>query len=203
MHLRDAAIVSAVLLVALFFLLQPGKQEGIDAFPEQDNAGEKMDVVILETTEGKITVELMRERAPETVENFVSYVKSGHYDGTIFHRVIKDFMIQGGGFTAEGAQKPVKAPIKLESNNGLKNIRGTIAMARTNDPDSATSQFFINVADNEFLNYAPGNPGYAVFGEVIEGMDTVDKIRSLETETRGYMRDWPKKDIVILKAYIK
>lgn len=162
-----------------------------------------MDIVVFETTEGNITVELNRAKAPVTVDNFISYVNAGHYDGTIFHRVIADFMIQGGGYTADGGEKPVKAPIKLESQNGLKNVRGSLAMARTNDPDSATSQFFINLVDNDFLDFKSGNPGYAVFAKVTEGMAVVDKIRSAPTARRGYHDDWPKKDIVIKRAYMK
>ena len=161
------------------------------------------EIVVLETSKGNIEVELDREKAPATVENFVGYVKGGFYDGTIFHRVISDFMIQGGGFTPDGGQKQTKAQIKLESKNGLKNVVGTIAMARTNDPDSATSQFFINVKDNGMLDYAPGNQGYAVFGKVVSGMDVVNKIRVVKTATRDRMGDWPVEDVIIRKAYIK
>ncbi|MFH1221681.1 MAG: peptidylprolyl isomerase [Candidatus Micrarchaeota archaeon] len=160
------------------------------------------ETVVLETSMGNIEIELNRAKAPVTVENFVTYVKAGQYDGTVFHRVIKGFMIQGGGF-AGGKEKPVQAPIKLESNNGLKNTAGTVAMARTNDPNSATSQFFINVADNSFLDYTPSNPGYAVFGKVTSGMDVVKKIEAVQTASRGNYDDWPVQDVVIQKAYMK
>ncbi|MFH0863235.1 MAG: peptidylprolyl isomerase [Candidatus Altiarchaeota archaeon] len=159
-------------------------------------------IAVFETTLGKFEVELDADKAPVTVENFRSYVKSGHYDGTVFHRVIPTYMIQGGGFTKEGVQKSVRLPIKLESNNSLKNTAGTIAMARTNAPDSATSQFFINVKDNPFLDYSPGNPGYAVFGRVISGMEVVETIRALNTSSRGQFANWPVEDVVIVKAYL-
>ena len=140
-------------------------------------------VVIMKTSMGTIKVELYPDKAPITVKNFLSYVNEKFYDNTVFHRVIKNFMVQGGGFTSTDPikQKKVKDPIKIESDNGLKNDKGTIAMARTNDPNSATSQFFINVVDNAFLNFSPGNPGYTVFGRVIEGMDVVDRIREVKT----------------------
>jgi len=137
-------------------------------------------VVELDTTDGVIKIELFPEAAPKTVANFLDYVKSGHYVGTQFHRVIDGFMIQGGGFTTDFKQKPTKAPIPIESESsskaGLTNVPGSIAMARTGEPNSATSQFFINVADNQRLNYTPGNPGYTVFGKVVGGMDVVTKI---------------------------
>jgi len=139
--------------------------------------------VKLVTTMGDIVIELDAAKAPKTVDNFVQYVKAGHYDGTIFHRVIGNFMIQGGGMTADMKQKPTRPPIPLESKNGLVNVRGSVAMARTNDPDSASAQFFINVKDNAFLDAAnarDGN-GYAVFGKVISGMDVVDKIKAVPT----------------------
>ncbi|MBU2589484.1 MAG: peptidyl-prolyl cis-trans isomerase [Nanoarchaeota archaeon] len=160
------------------------------------------EVVVLETSKGIIEVELDREHAPITVENFLSYVNEGFFEGTIFHRVISGFMIQGGGFLPDGSQKETKAPIKLESNNELKNVVGTIAMARTMIPDSATSQFFINTVDNDFLNYAPGNDGYAVFGKVIVGMDVVKAIEAVETSSNGANQDWPVEDVVIEKAYL-
>lgn len=165
-----------------------------------DNSKE---IAVLETNMGIIEIELDRADAPKTVGNFVSYVNSGFYDGTVFHRVIPGFMIQGGGFTPDGTQKKANAPVPLESANWLKNNAGTVAMARTNDPDSATSQFFINVADNAFLDYAPGNPGYAVFGKVVSGMDTVHKIEKVRTSSRSSYDDWPVQDVVIEKAYMK
>ena len=157
--------------------------------------------VKLTTSMGPITIELNREKAPNTVENFVKYVQAGHYSGTIFHRVIGTFMIQGGGFTRDMQQKPTNAPIKLESKNGLKNEPYTIAMARTSNPDSATSQFFINVVDNAMLNYADDmKPGYAVFGKVTAGQDTVDKIKTVQTTTMGMHQNVPASPVVIEKA---
>ena len=154
-------------------------------------------VVLIETSHGDIEVELYAQEAPVTVENFLDYVDSGFFEGTIFHRVIPDFMIQGGGFTVEGVQKPTNPPIVLESDNGLTNNRGTLAMARTSVPNSATAQFFINHADNDFLNYAPNNPGYAVFGRVISGMEVVDSIAQVETASNPPHQDWPVDDVVI------
>jgi len=157
--------------------------------------------VKLTTSMGPIVIQLDKEKAPISTENFVKYVESGHYNGTIFHRVINGFMVQGGGFTKEMQQKPTGAPIKNESTNGLKNDNYTVAMARTNVRDSATSQFFINVKDNAFLNYAgEGNPGYAVFGKVVEGTDTVDKIKVVQTGNQRGMGDVPNTPVVIEKA---
>ena len=159
--------------------------------------------VKLSTSLGDIVLELNTEKAPKTVENFLQYVKDGHYDGLVFHRVIPGFMIQGGGFSADMQQKATRTPIVLEATNGLKNERGTIAMARTNVPDSATSQFFINVVDNAMLNATgPGN-GYAVFGKVTAGMDVVDKIRAVPTGSRGMHRDVPTTPVTILKASLE
>jgi len=152
----------------------------------------------LNTSEGYIELALDKEKAPISVENFVTYVEEGHYDGTIFHRVIKNFMIQGGGFDASMNRKPTRAAIKNEAKNGLKNKRGTVAMARTASVDSATSQFFINVKDNGFLDHGVRDYGYAVFGEVVKGMDVVDKI----AETRVGRRDQPANDIVINSAVV-
>lgn len=156
--------------------------------------------VRLVTSKGTIVVELDREKAPITVSNFLRYVEDGFYDGTIFHRVVPDFVIQGGGFTPDLTRKDTRPPIINESNNGLSNLRGTIAMARTNDPDSATSQFYINLVDNTSLDYAPDRPGYAVFGRVIEGMDVVDAIAAVETTTRNGFNDVPVENIVIERA---
>ncbi|MBD3389755.1 peptidyl-prolyl cis-trans isomerase [Candidatus Micrarchaeota archaeon] len=172
-----------------------------EALPAE--ADSNKEIAVIETSKGTIEVELDRENAPETVENFVSYADEGFYDGTVFHRVIKGFMIQGGGFSQNGTQKETHTPISLESDNGLMNLRGTIAMARTMDPDSATSQFFINTADNPFLDYSPGNDGYAVFGKVISGMSVVDSIASMETANRGTHGDWPVEDVLINRVYIK
>ncbi|MET0218215.1 MAG: peptidylprolyl isomerase [Burkholderiales bacterium] len=162
-----------------------------------------MSKVKLTTNHGAITIELDAAKAPATVENFLAYVRSGTYENTIFHRVIDGFMIQGGGFEPGMRQKPTQAPIKNEAQNGLKNDRYTIAMARTSDPHSATAQFFINVKDNAFLNHTAPNSqgwGYCVFGKVTEGMDVVDKIKGLKTGTRGMHQDVPAEDVVIQKA---
>lgn len=159
----------------------------------------------LQTSMGLITLELDSAKAPKTVENFVAYVKSGHYDGTIFHRVMDNFMIQGGGFTVKMVQKPTREAIRNEADNGLKNLKYTIAMARTNDPHSATAQFFINVADNDFLNFtAPSGSGwgYAVFGKVVAGTDVVDKIRKVKTGNNGFHQNVPLEPIAITKAEI-
>jgi peptidyl-prolyl cis-trans isomerase B (cyclophilin B) len=163
-------------------------------------------VVILDTSMGKITLELDAAKAPKTVDNFLAYVASGHYNGTIFHRVIADFMIQGGGFTPQMVQKPTKPPIVNEADNGLLNARGTIAMARTSDPHSATAQFFINLKDNAFLNHTGKNPrgwGYAVFGRVKEGMDVVDAIARVKTGAKGMHRDVPLEEVLIKSATVK
>ena len=158
--------------------------------------------VILETSLGNITVELFESKAPVTVKNFLSYVESGHYDGTVFHRVIPTFMIQGGGFTPEMKQKNTKEPIVNESKNGLSNNEGTLAMARTSVPNSATSQFFINVKDNDFLDKAKSRDGvgYCVFGKVVKGMDVVEKIRVVKTDRNGPHSDVPIDPIVIKSA---
>jgi len=164
-----------------------------------------MSQVKFPTSLGAFTLQLDAEKAPKTVENFLAYVAAGHYDNTIFHRVIKGFMIQGGGFEPGMKQKECRAPIDNEAANGLKNKRGTIAMARTGDPHSATAQFFINVVDNDFLDFkAPSGQGwgYCVFGEVTEGMDVVDKIRAVATGNKGFHQDVPKEDVVIEKAEI-
>ena len=157
--------------------------------------------VKLTTSMGPIVIELNKDKAPNTVENFVKYVQSGHYNGTIFHRVIGTFMIQGGGFTKDMQQKPTQPPIKIESSNGLGNDTYTVAMARTSDPNSATSQFFINVKNNEQLNYADAmNPGYAVFGKVASGKETVDKIKAVATGSSGMHQNVPTTPVVIEKA---
>jgi len=156
--------------------------------------------VVLETTLGRIKIALDRDKAPQSVDNFLEYVRSGHYDGTIFHRVIPGFMVQGGGFDTSMKQKATRPPIKNEASNGLHNRRGTLAMARTNDPDSATSQFFINVKDNPALDYGPRNAGYAVFAEVVDGMGVVDRIVAVPTTTRPPHADVPVTPILIKSA---
>ncbi|WP_296243710.1 peptidylprolyl isomerase [Psychrobacter sp. UBA6766] len=162
-------------------------------------------VVELDTNMGAIVIELNEEKAPKTVENFLNYVKSGHYDGTIFHRIIDGFMIQGGGMDADMNEKATNAPIENEADNGLKNDKGTIAMARTQDPHSATSQFFINVKDNDFLNHSGKNMqgwGYTVFGKVTSGMDVIDKMRGVPTGRFGMHADVPKEPVIINSATI-
>jgi cyclophilin family peptidyl-prolyl cis-trans isomerase len=165
-------------------------------------AGAAAPQVELKTTMGTIVLELDADRAPETVKNFQQYVQSGHYNGTVFHRVIPGFMIQGGGFTADLGHKPTREPIKNEANNGLKNAVGTIAMARTSDPHSATSQFFINVVDNPALDYREGNFGYAVFGKVVSGMDVVQSIATVQTAARPPHQNVPVKPVVIESARV-
>ena len=163
-------------------------------------------MVTLHTTLGDIRLELDAEKAPATVENFLAYARDGFYNGTIFHRVIDNFMIQGGGMTPDMEQKETRAPIANEANNGLGNATGTIAMARTNDPHSATAQFFINVSDNDFLNHrAPSGQGwgYAVFGKVVDGMDVVTKIKSVKTGTQGFHQDVPNDPIVIERVSVE
>ncbi len=169
-------------------------------------AAEQAPRVRLETTMGNIVLELDRQRAPTTVDNFLAYVNDGFYDGTIFHRVIDGFMIQGSGYTADFSRKETRPSIKNEADNGLKNVRGSIAMARTSDPHSASAQFFINVADNTMLDHTAPNGrgwGYAVYGRVAEGMDVVDKIRTQTTGVQAGFRDVPKKTITITRAVVE
>jgi peptidyl-prolyl cis-trans isomerase B (cyclophilin B) len=161
--------------------------------------------VLLKTNKGDITLTLDAAKAPKTVANFLAYVKSGHYDDTIFHRVIDNFMIQGGGMAPGMKQKPTQAEIENEANNGLKNVNGSVAMARTNEPHSASSQFFINVNDNDFLNHTAPTAqgwGYAVFGAVSDGMDVVNAIRKVKTGSSGFHQDVPTEDVVIEKATV-
>ena len=183
LYLISIPIVFVILLAIIFF---PSDSEN---------------KVKIETSKGDIIVELNEKVAPITVENFKQYIEENFYDGTVFHRVISGFMIQGGGFETTGRQKQTYDPIKLESNNGLSNERYTIAMARTPVPNSATSQFFINTKDNTFLDYNPTNPGYAVFGKVIKGFDVVDEIEKAQTTTKyGAMENWPLEEIIIEKV---
>lgn len=168
---------------------------------KSDDKGTNAVKVKLTTSLGAITLELNKEKAPISTENFVKYVESGHYNGTIFHRVINNFMIQGGGFDKNKQQKPTNPQIKNEATNGLKNDNYTVAMARTGVVDSATSQFFINVKDNDFLNHAgPSNYGYAVFGKVVEGMDIVDKMKAVPVARTGLSEAQPLEDVVLVKA---
>ena len=161
--------------------------------------------VKLSTTLGDVTLELDREKAPKTVDNFLQYVRAGHYNGTIFHRVIDGFMIQGGGYKTDMSEKTTRAPIALESRSGLSNLRGTVAMARTGVPDSATAQFFINVNDNTMLDQAQSRDGhgYAVFGKVVEGMDVVDKIKASAVKPRGMHQHMPETPVILNKATVE
>lgn len=184
------------------FLFMPWLATAQQAEPTESNPFEKeLPTVIIHTSKGDIKVELYEDQAPITVENFLAYARKGHYDGTIFHRVIPGFMIQGGGFTPDHQPRPNEPPIENEADNGLANKRGTLAMARTNEPHSATSQFFINVTDNAALDHRGKQSGrtwgYAVFGQVTEGIEVVDEIRFVETETRGPHQDVPIEPIVI------
>jgi cyclophilin family peptidyl-prolyl cis-trans isomerase len=166
----------------------------------------KNPIVVISTSMGDIEAELYADKAPESVKNFLAYAQSGQYDGTVFHRVIKGFMIQGGGMTPDMNQKPTKAPIKNEADNGLKNTNGTLAMARTSVVDSATSQFFINVKDNAFLDHKSKTPqgyGYAVFGKVISGMDVVQKIENVSTGNKGMHQDVPVEPVLIKSVTVK
>ena len=185
---RNSTVALASIALAAMFTVAPAQAQ--DA-PK----------VKLATSMGDIVVQLDAAKAPKTVENILAYVNSKHYDGTVFHRVIDGFMVQGGGFTPDMQQKPTKAPIPLEANNGLKNDTYTIAMARTGNPNSATSQFFINVVNNEMLNAPkPDGYGYTVFGKVIKGMDVVDKIRAVATGNRGMHQNVPTTAVTILSA---
>lgn len=187
------ACLACLILVGLFAVSTTGSA----AAGEQNNPQ-----VVLETNMGNITLELDRAKAPISVENFLKYVDSGHFNGTIFHRVIPGFMIQGGGFTEANQEKKTEKPIKNEGGNGLKNARGTVAMARTSQPDSATAQFFINLVDNSFLDreHSADRVGYAVFGKVVEGMDVVDAMAKVPTSRNQVSEGYPSKPIVIKSA---
>lgn len=177
----------------------------LNSFTAYAEGGNALPKVKLSTSHGDIVIELDADKAPNTVANFLSYVESGFYNGTVFHRVIKDFMVQGGGFDENFEQKTVQDPIENEANNGLTNVRGSLAMARTGDPHSATAQFFINTVDNEFLNFRGESGaawGYAVFAHVVEGMDVVDEIRTLSTGSRGHHQDVPDENVVIQSATV-
>ena len=203
-----------VILLSVMFALVFGCSKEKVSVLEEDNTTknaieetEQMDIgdkrVKLATSMGDIVIELNEDAAPVTVKNFLRYTEERFYNGTIFHRVMPNFMIQGGGFSADMIQKPTHEPIINEANNGLKNDKGTIAMARTNNPNSATCQFFINHTDNDSLNYGgPNKPGYAVFGKVVEGMDVVDKIASVQTANKGRSADVPVEAIVIESAEV-
>lgn len=203
-------ILSGIMLLLLFGCASqeagsgfpvPGSQQAENSTVRPSSGNP---VVVLETSRGNIEIELYPEQAPVTADNFLMYVNEHFYDGTCFHRVMDGFMIQGGGFTPQGVERYARGPIVLESRNGLHNGIGYVAMARTGDPDSATSQFFINVADNAMLDYSgPDNPGYAVFGKVASGMDVVNTIKSVPVSNRGFYENWPVEDVVIIRAYVK
>ena len=202
-------ILFGTILAAIF--LAAGCEQGanLEVKPEKKAISGELKImssetkkVKLVTSKGDIVIELDEKLAPVTTANFVGYVEEGFFDGTIFHRVIPNFMIQGGGFTEDMQQKKTHEMIVNEASNGLKNDKGTIAMARTNNPNSATSQFFINHKDNDFLNYTEGNPGYAVFGKVVEGMDVVDAIAAVETTRKGPHSDVPAEVVEIKSAEV-
>ena len=194
-----------MLSMKLLVLAAGGLLCAMSALGGAADEAKKNPVVVLETSQGTIRIELYPDKAPITVKNFLDYVNAGHYDGTIFHRVIPGFMVQGGGMTADMKEKKSREPIKNEAGNGLKNERGTLAMARTSVVDSATAQFFINVANNDFLNHRTESAqgyGYAVFGKVTEGMDVVDKIVKVPTRTVGFHENVPSEPVVITKASV-
>ncbi len=197
MKVRKELAIGVIAVIAISFIIVFKPMINV-----QDENNMKQ-IVILETSKGNIEIQVDAVNAPVTTTNFLRYVNEGFYDGTIFHRVIPGFMAQGGGFLPDGTEKQTHEAIKLESKNGLKNERGTIAMARTSVADSATSQFFINAVDNYFLDYSSGNDGYAVFGNVTTGIEVVDSIMTVKTGNKGYSSDWPVQDVVIKKAYVK
>jgi len=199
-HFFRSIRIFAILLLAagpIIFSACETSQKGNEKDEQKTSSKGVNPVVLISTNQGDIKIKLDREKAPISVENFLAYTNEGFYDGVIFHRVIPNFMIQTGGLTEDMKQKPTKSPIKNEADNGLPNKRGSVAMARTSDVNSATSQFFINVNDNDFLNNGERDFGYAVFGEVVEGMDTVDKIAAVETGSVSYFRDVPKEPVII------
>lgn len=202
--MRILTLILAFGLSTLAWGQADGTQAEINT--QEDTEAQDYPQLILHTSEGAITVELFEDKAPESVANFIQYAEDGHYDGTLFHRVIPDFMIQGGGFDADFNQKPTREPIGNEADNGLTNDRGTLAMARTNDAHSATSQFFINVTDNDFLNHRSKHSGqtwgYAVFGQVVDGMDVVDTIRQVPTGRRGMHANAPREPVFIERVEI-
>ncbi|MBD3337314.1 MAG: peptidyl-prolyl cis-trans isomerase [Candidatus Eisenbacteria bacterium] len=206
--IRRIAILTISLVAAAVMLAPagvPAQEEAVAVAEEGASKEAAANKVLFKTTKGDLVIELYPDEAPLTVDNFLRYVREGFYDGTIFHRVIPGFVIQGGGFTSEMNKKSTHPPIKNEADNGLKNLRGTLSMARTNDIHSATSQFFINLRDNASLDHRGDNPqayGYAVFGKVVEGMDVVDEIAAVETGKRGMYSDVPKETIVVEEALV-
>jgi peptidyl-prolyl cis-trans isomerase A (cyclophilin A) len=203
-------LIFAILLFGVFMIGKSSNNEiKLEIIDENKNIDEtikgddSMTIVKFETTLGEFEVELFDDKAPISTKNFLEYVNEGYYDGLIFHRVISNFMVQGGGFDSDMNEKETKPAIKNEADNGLKNVKYTLAMARTNEVDSATSQFFINVADNVFLDNGARDFGYAVFAKVISGEDTVEKIRVVKTTTKGHYTDVPETPVIINKAYVK
>ncbi len=197
--------ISHLTRLFLAFCLLSFTTVSLSASPSVKKPNRAKPMIKLQTNFGPITLELDAKAAPDTVANFIQYVRDGHYNGTLFHRVIDGFMIQGGGFTADMEQKPTRAPIRNEADNGLKNVAYSIAMARTPNPDSATSQFFINIANNDFLNFREPSAqgyGYCVFGRVSEGQDTVDRIRKVRTGMRAGHQDVPVENVIIESAEI-
>nr|WP_170941524.1 peptidylprolyl isomerase [Bordetella genomosp. 7] len=207
-HLRMLRLLACTFALATMMPAPAGAQPAASSNPTTSEGTKPMSTtprVKLQTNQGEIVITLDAEKAPKTVENFLGYVNSGFYNGTVFHRVIDGFMIQGGGFESGLKQKPTQAPIENEADNGLKNEKYTLAMARTSDPHSATAQFFINVADNDFLNFTAPTPngwGYAVFGKVTEGTDVVDKIKGVKTGNSGFHQNVPTEDVIIEKAEV-
>jgi len=191
---------AALLLLAQAATASPAASPAAVPSPRPTPSGP---VVVLETSMGRIRIGLYDDKSPVSTENFLKYVRKGHYNGTLFHRVMPNFMIQGGGMTQDMSEKPTDPPIRNEARNGLRNSRGTVAMARTNDPNSATAQFFINLKDNAFLDFGIRGMGYAVFGEVIEGMAVVDKIAAVQTTRRGQHDDVPVTPVLILSAKVE
>ena len=200
--MRNPGRVSSLAIFSLIILLATALVTAAGAMAQPER---RHPVVKLQTSMGDIEVELYEDKAPKSVANFLAYVKDGHYDGTIFHRVINGFMIQGGGFTADMQQKPTRNPVENEADNGLKNEAYTLAMARTQDPHSASAQFFINVKNNDFLNHTSKTPqgwGYAVFGKVVKGQGVVNKIKAVATGSKGMFDDVPLQAVVIEKAEV-
>jgi len=191
---------AALLLLAQAATASPAASPAAVPSPRPTPSGP---VVVLETSMGRIRIGLYDDKSPVSTENFLKYVRKGHYNGTLFHRVMPNFMIQGGGMIQDMSEKPTDPPIRNEARNGLRNSRGTVAMARTNDPNSATAQFFINLKDNAFLDFGIRGMGYAVFGEVIEGMAVVDKIAAVQTTRRGQHDDVPVTPVLILSAKVE
>jgi peptidyl-prolyl cis-trans isomerase A (cyclophilin A) len=199
MYMRSAARTLTILLLA-GACTEAGEQDAVTTDSTAVAAAKEYPMVVFSTTLGDITIELYPEEAPVTVANILEYVDAGFYDGTIFHRIVPGFVVQGGGFSADMARKPTRSPITNEANNGLKNERGTLSMARTGEVNSATSQFFINLVDNDVLDHGVRDFGYAVFARVVEGMEVVDSLAGVPTTNRGPMQDVPAEPVIIQSA---